>query len=205
LPFPASGTVPIVVAGTLPAQPSLPWSTSAPGFSKILYEAQAALRVVNLLVEQVPQAHGIETKAPLLRPVIRVQVELAGCMAIHMTIETRDAEARLGAFAVVSWIELFLWRWRQKHAQAVELDWREEVFKQAVEIVNRDYFAPRHVPEFRSVLEKNRRGKLGKSGRDCSSVVRGGPGGCHSAFGQHGQRQEKDSPLAPVWPLAMTR
>src|SRR5207253_2372351 len=96
---------------------------------KVLYGAQAALRAMHLLVEQAPQAHGVETETPLLRPVIRIQVELTSRMAVDVAIETGDAEARLSAFAIVSRVELFLRKGCQEHAQAVELDWGEEVFE----------------------------------------------------------------------------
>src|SRR5262245_30547399 len=133
-------------------------------FGKILHRTETPLRAVDLLVEQAAEAHRVETEAPLLRPVIRVEMELACCMAIDVAIETRDTETRLGTFTIVSRVELFWRKWGQKHAQAIKLDRCQDIFKQAVVIVDGDHFPPRYITELRPVLEKNRWWKLGQKG-----------------------------------------
>ena len=57
-------------------------------FGEILHRPYTALRAMDLLVEEATQASGIEPHAPLLGPVIRVQMELARGMPIHMAVET---------------------------------------------------------------------------------------------------------------------
>src|SRR4029434_1543289 len=73
---------------------------------KILHGTETPLRAVDLLVEQAAEAHRVETEAALLRPVIRIEVELARRMAIDVAIETRDAEAGLGGFTIVRRVEI---------------------------------------------------------------------------------------------------
>src|SRR2546423_7523219 len=68
---------------------------------EILHRPQAALRAVDLLVKEAAQAGGIQPHAPLLGPIIGVEVELPRSMSIHMAVETGHAQARVGAFAVI--------------------------------------------------------------------------------------------------------
>jgi len=109
---------------------------------KILHGTETPLRAVDLLVVQAAEAHRVKTEAPLLWPVIRIQVKLACRMAIDVAIETRDPEAGLGTFTIVSRVELFLRKWGQKHAQAVDLNRRQDILKQAIVIVDGDHFTP---------------------------------------------------------------
>ena len=133
-------------------------------FGEVLDRAQAALRAVNLLVEEAAQAHRIEPEAPLLRPVVRIEVELAGRVAVDMAVQAGDAEAGLGALAVVGGVEFFLRERRQQQAQAVELHGREEVFEEAMEIVDRNDFAARDVAQLRTVLQKDGRREFREEG-----------------------------------------
>ena len=60
---------------------------------KILHRAQAALGAVDLLVEQAPQADGIEPHAPLLGAVIRIQMELRRRMPVDMAVQAGNPQA----------------------------------------------------------------------------------------------------------------
>ena len=75
---------------------------------KILHRAQAALGAVNLLVEHPPQAGGIEPHPPLLRAVIRIQMELGRRMPVDMAVQAGNPQAGGGTLAVIGRIELFL-------------------------------------------------------------------------------------------------
>jgi hypothetical protein len=64
---------------------------------------------VDLLVEQASQADRIDSEARGLGAVIRVEMEGTVSVSVRMTIQARNAEAGLGAFAVFRLIELLLW------------------------------------------------------------------------------------------------
>ena len=98
---------------------------------EILDGAQAALGAVNLLIEHAAQADGIEPEAALLRPDVRIEMELPGRVAVHVAIEAGHAEARLRGLAIVGRIELLLRKRREQQPQAVELHRREDVLEQA--------------------------------------------------------------------------
>ena len=59
----------------------------------------------------------------------------------------RDAQAGVGALAVVGGVELFLQERRHQEAEAVELDRRDDVLEEPVEVVDRDHLAPRDVAQ----------------------------------------------------------
>ena len=64
---------------------------------EVLDRAQAPLRPVDLLVEQPAQAHRVQPKAPLLRPMSGVEVELARGVAVDVAVEAGHAQAGLSA------------------------------------------------------------------------------------------------------------
>ena len=108
---------------------------------EVLDRAQAALRAVDLLVEEAAQTHRIQPEAPLLGTVVRVEVKLSGRVTVHVAVQTGDAQARLGTLAVISGVELLLREEGEQQAQAVELNRGQQIFEQAVKIINRDDLA----------------------------------------------------------------
>src|SRR3954465_13928283 len=83
-------------------------------FGEVLDGAQAALGGVDLLIEHSSETGRIQSEAPFLRSVIRIQVKLAGCVSIHMAIETGNSQTRLTALAIISGIEFLLREWSQQ-------------------------------------------------------------------------------------------
>jgi hypothetical protein len=83
---------------------------------EVFDRAEAALGAVDLLLENAAQARGVQPNAPLLRPHVGIQMELSRRVAVDVTVEARDAEARVGALAVVGRVELLLRKRRDQHA-----------------------------------------------------------------------------------------
>ena len=129
---------------------------------EVLDRAQAALRAVDLLVEQAAQADRVEPEAALLRPDVGVEVELAGRVAVDVAVEAGHAQAGLAVLRSSVGIELLLRERRQQQAQAVELHRRQDVLEQAVVVVDRDHLAARDVAQLGPVLQEDRRRKLGQ-------------------------------------------
>src|SRR5215467_10220207 len=109
-------------------------------FGEVLDRAQASLGAVDLLILHAAQADSVQSEPAFLRSHIRSEVELSGCVAVDVAIQTRHSEAGRCSLAVVSGIELFLWKWRYQQPQAIQLHWRQNVFKQLVIVVDRDNF-----------------------------------------------------------------
>ena len=119
---------------------------------------------MNLLIEQAAQTDGVQSHAPLLGPYVWSDVELTARVAIHMTIQARHSQAGLGTLAIVGRVELFLRERRHQQTQAIELHGCQDVFEQAVIVVDRDHFASGNVAQLGPVLQKHRRRKLGQKG-----------------------------------------
>ena len=79
---------------------------------EVLDRAQASLRAVDLLILQAAQADGVDPEPAFLRTNIRSEVELSRCVAVDVAIQAGYSKAGFGRLAVVSWIELFLGKWR---------------------------------------------------------------------------------------------
>jgi hypothetical protein len=84
---------------------------------------------MDLLVEHAPQAHRIQTDAAVLGSIIRIQVELSGCMSIDVAVKASYTQARPHCLAVVRSIEFLLGEGCYQQAEPIELYWRQEVFK----------------------------------------------------------------------------
>src|SRR5688572_24709731 len=117
---------------------------------------------MDLLVEHAAEARGIESKATFLGAIVRVEMELAGGVTVHMAVEARDAQAWIFVLAIVGGIELFLRKRRDEQSQAVELHGGDQLLKQPVEVVDRDDLAIGNVAELRAVLQEDGRRELGQ-------------------------------------------
>ena len=129
---------------------------------EVFHRAQAALRAVDLLVEDAAKTDGVQPQPTLLGAVVGVQVELAGCVSIDVTIEAGHAEAGVGALAVVRGVEFFLRKRREQEPQAVELHGGEDIFEEPIIVVDRDDFTARDVTELGADLKVDGRWKLGQ-------------------------------------------
>ena len=76
---------------------------------------------------------------------IGVEMELTRRVSVNVTVQARDAEAWLGTLAVVGGIKLFLRERRNEHPQAVKLDGSQKVLEQAIEVIDRNHLAARHI------------------------------------------------------------
>jgi hypothetical protein len=79
-------------------------------------------------------------------------VELAACVAIYMTIQAGHPQAGLNSPSIVGRVELFLREWRHQQTQAIELHGCQDVFEQAVIVVDRDHFASGDVAQLGPVF-----------------------------------------------------
>src|SRR6185437_11511687 len=131
-------------------------------FGEILDTSKGALGAVNLLVVQPAQADRVEPEAPLLRPLVGAEMELAGGMAIDVAVQTCDAQRCVSRFAVIGRIEFFLWEGSQKYSEAVELDRREDVFEKPIVIIDRDHFSARDIAKLRTILQEDCRREFGQ-------------------------------------------
>src|SRR5262249_17542920 len=59
---------------------------------EVFHGTQAALGAVNLLIKEAAQADGIEAQTPLPGPHIRIQMELARCVAVDVAVQARDTQ-----------------------------------------------------------------------------------------------------------------
>ena len=100
-----------------------------------------------MLIEQAAQTDGVQSYATLLGPYVWSDVELTARVAIHMTIQARDSQAGLRGLSIVGRVEFFLREWRHQQTQAIELHGCQDVFEQAVIVVDRDHFASGDVAE----------------------------------------------------------
>src|SRR5262249_26227527 len=78
---------------------------------EVLDRAQASLGAMDLLILHTAQADSVQSEPAFLRSHIRSEVELSGCVAGDVAIQTGHSEAGGCSLAVVSGIELFLWKW----------------------------------------------------------------------------------------------
>ena len=116
---------------------------------------------MNLLIEQAAKTDGIQSNR-------RCSGLTSGVMwntdrvAIRMTIQARHSQAGLSSLSIISRIELFLREWRHQQAQAIELHGCQDVFEQAVIVVDRDHFASGDVAQLGPALQKHRRRNVGQ-------------------------------------------
>jgi uncharacterized membrane protein len=98
----------------------------------------------------------------VLRPIIRVEMELRSRVSVNVTVQARNSETWVLALAVFGWIEFFLRKRRYKQPQAIKLDRRHQVLEEAMEIVDGNDFATRNITEFGAISQEDCRWKLGQ-------------------------------------------
>lgn len=81
-------------------------------------------------------------------------------MAVHVTVKTGHAQARTRALAIFRGIELFLRKRSQQHPKPVKLNRGQDILEQLVVVVNGDDFPARHIPQFRTIIQEDRRWKF---------------------------------------------
>ncbi len=109
-------------------------------FGKVFDRPKAPLGAMDLLIKHAAEAHGINAKTPFLRTIIRIEMKLRRGVAVDVAIQTRNTQTRLRGLTIVGGIELFLGERSEEKLQSVQLNRRQKIFEQPVEVVYGDHF-----------------------------------------------------------------
>ncbi len=127
---------------------------------KVFDRAQRALGAVYLLIEQAPQARGIQAEPVRLRAHIGSQVK--GCigMEVGVAVQTGDSEALVGALAILGLIEFLLGKGGQQQTQSFQLDGSDEPDHERVIVLDGEQLSVGHIAELGMGRQKYGRRKF---------------------------------------------
>jgi hypothetical protein len=131
-------------------------------FREVLDRLQTALRAEQSLDIDAAQRCGLYPAPELLRADIADQVESGVGVAIGVTVETRDAAARVRGSPVLGLIKLLLRERREEQAQTFELLRIQDAVEQLIIILDGDELSLRHIAEIRPRGQVNRRREFGQ-------------------------------------------
>ena len=89
-------------------------------------------------------------------------MELRGGVSVDVAVQTGDSEAGVSRLAIVCRIELVLREWRKEKLKPIELNRRQDIFEEVVEVVDRNDLASRDVLQLRTIAQKDSRRGLRK-------------------------------------------
>ena len=115
---------------------------------------------MDLLVVEAAQAGSVEAETSGLRANIGREVKGAVGVEIRVAVKAGHTVALLGNLAVLGLVEFFLRKRSEKKPQAFHLDRRDNAVHDFIEIADGEQLTARHISEFGTCGEENRRRKL---------------------------------------------